>query len=68
MQHPKTDIGSLGPWWGRDEQTESTIVPLMTRTGVFHNSGIPAFKDNLVSYVKAGGNGNMSSALSVWEP
>ena len=68
MQHPETNTSSLGPWWGREEQTESENVPLMTRTRMSHNSGIPVFEDNLVSYVNAGGNGNMSSALSVWEP
>ena len=63
MQHLVTGIGSPDPWWGREEQTESVNVPLMTRTGVSHNSRILATEDNLVSRVQAGGNRNMSSAL-----
>ena len=64
MQLPKTNTGSLGPWWGKEEQTEFTNVPLMTGTGVSHNFGILAFEDNLVSNVQASGNRNMSSALA----
>ena len=64
MQHPMADVGSPGPWWGKEEQTESANVPQMTRNRVSHNSGIPAYEDNLVSSVQAGGNGNMSSALA----
>ena len=64
MQHPRTGIGSLGPWWGREEQTESVKVPLMTGTKVSHNSWIPASKGNLVSCVKAGGNRNIFSFLA----
>ena len=33
MQHPGTDTGSPGPWWGRDEQTSSMHVPLTIGTG-----------------------------------
>ena len=64
MQHPKTGTGSLGPWWGREEQTKSVSVPLMTGTGVSHNSRIPASEGNPVSCVQAGGNRNMSFALA----
>ena len=39
-------------------------VSLTIGTGLFHNPGIPAFKDNVASYIQAGGNGNMSFALS----
>ena len=42
MQRPGTDIGSPGPWWGREEQVDSMNVPLITKTGVSHNSGIPS--------------------------
>ena len=58
-----TDTGSLGLWWGKEEQTESVNVPLMNGTGVSHNYGIPTFEGNLVSCVQAGGNGNMFHAL-----
>ena len=51
MQHPGTDTGSPSPWWGRKEQNESMDVPLMTGTGVSHNSGIPGFKGNPISCV-----------------
>ena len=51
MERPGTDSGSLGPWWRREEQTESVKVPLMTGTGVSHNSGILASKGNPVSCV-----------------
>ena len=64
MQCLKTSIDSLGPWWGREEQTKSMNVPLMTRTEVSQNSGIPAFDGNPVSCVQVSGNRNMSSALA----
>ena len=64
MQHLGTNIGSPNPWWGREEQTESVNVPLMTGTGVSHNSRIPAFESNLVSCVQAGDNSNMFYALA----
>ena len=41
----------------------STLVPLMTRTALPHNSRIPAFVDNLVSCAQADSNRNMSLAL-----
>ena len=63
MQYPTTSTGSPGPWWGREEQTKSVNIPLMTGTEVSHNSGIPASEGNLVSCVQASGNRNMSSAL-----
>ena len=63
MQCLGTDTGSLGPWWGREEQTDFVNVPLMTGIGVSHNSGIPFSKGNPVSCVQAGGNRNMSSTL-----
>ena len=59
---------SLAHGGGKEEQTESVHVPQMTGTRVSHNFGIPTSKDNFVSCVQVGGNGNMSSALSVWEP
>ena len=62
MQRLGTDTGSPGPWWGKEEQTESANVPLMTRTRVSHNFGIPASRGNPSSCVQVGGNGNMSSA------
>ena len=65
MQRPGTDTGSLGPWWGREEQTESMSVALMTESGVSHNSRILASKGNPVSSVQAGSNRNMSSALVI---
>ena len=63
MQRLGTDIGSLGPWWGREEQIESVHVLLMTGIGVSHNSRIPISKDNPVSCVQVVGNGNMFFAL-----
>ena len=51
MQHHGTDTGSLGPWWGKEENTESVNVPLMTGTSVSHNSGIHVFEGNLISCV-----------------
>ena len=42
----------------------SKHVPLMIGTRVSHSPGIPAFEDNIVSCVQAGGNGNMSFALT----
>ena len=57
MHRPRTDTGSPDPWWDKEEQTESVNIPLMTGTRVSHNSGILAFKGNLVSCIQAGGNG-----------
>ena len=53
MKHSETDTGPSDP-----------PVPLMTRTALSHNSGIPASIDNLVSCAQADGNGNMSFAPS----
>ena len=64
MQRPETDTGSPGPWWGKEEQTEFVTIPLMTGTGVSHNSGILVSEVNLVLGVQAGGNGNMFPALA----
>ena len=62
MQHPGADIGSLGPCWGKEEQTAFAHVPLMIGTVMSHNSKVPASMDNPVSYSQADDNGNMSSA------
>ena len=48
MQHLGTDTVFPGPWSGREEQTASVHVPLMTETIVFHNSGIPTSEGNPV--------------------
>ena len=69
MQCLGTDTSSVGPWWGREEQTESVNVPPITGTRVsynsgIYNSGISISEDNPVSCVQAGGNGNMSFALA----
>ena len=64
MQRLGTDIGSPGPWWGKEEKIESTNIPLMSGTGVSYNFGILANEDNPVSSVQASGNRNMSSALA----
>ena len=42
----------------------SVHVPLMTGTEVSHSLRIPASTGNLVSYVQANGNENMSSTLT----
>ena len=64
MQHLGTDIGSPGPCWGKEEQTASEQVPLTTGAVVSHNSGIPTFEGNPVSYVQVDGSGSMSAASS----
>ena len=51
MQLLGTDTGSPGPWWGKEEQTESVKVPLITGIGVPYNFGIPASEGNLISCV-----------------
>ena len=56
MQLLGTDIGSLGPWWGKKEQTEYVNVPLMTGIRVLHNSRIPTSEGNPILCVQAGGN------------
>ena len=64
MQHPRTGTSSPGPRWGREEQTESVNVLLMTCTRVSHNFGILASEGNPVSCVQAGGNRNLFSVLA----
>ena len=68
MQCHATDTVSPVPWWGKEEQTESVYVPLMTGTKVSHKFGILASEDNPASCVQADGNGNFSLALSGREP
>ena len=63
MQHLGIDTGSLGPYWGKEEQTVSVHVPLMTRTVVSQPFGIPTSRGNPALSVQADGNNNMSSAL-----
>ena len=63
MPHLEAETCSFGPYWGEKEQTASVHILLMTGTEVSHSPGILASAGNLVSYVQAYGNGNMSSAL-----
>ena len=67
MQHPETGTGPFGPHWGEKEQTVFALVPLMTEIEVSHILGIPNSTGNLVSHVRADGNGNMSSIMSKWK-
>ena len=64
MQHPETGTCFPGPYWGKEEHTVFVHIPLMTRTTVSHNSGIPASKGNPASCVQADDSSNMSSILS----
>ena len=64
MSHSEADTGSSGPCWGKKEHAASVHVPLMTGTEVSRSLGIPTSTGNLVSYVRADGNGNMSSVLT----
>ena len=68
MEYPRTDTGSPGPCWGKEEQNASVYVPLMTGTMVSHSFGIPTSEGNLVFSVQAGGTENILSALAGWEP
>ena len=68
MQHPRTDIGSPGPCYGKEEQTTSAHIPLTTGAVVSHNSRILASTGNPTSYVQTDGNGNMSSVLAGQDP
>ena len=63
QQHPRTDTGSSCPHWGEKKHTASVHVPLMTGIKVSCSPGIPASMANLVSYVRANGNENMSPIL-----
>ena len=58
-----TGIVSHGPWWGKEEQTASVYIPLMTGTEVSHNS-----EDNPTSCVHADGSGNMSPPQAGCKP
>ena len=64
MQCPTPDTVSSSPWWGKEEQTASVYIPLMTRIEVSYNSGIPASEGNLASCVQADDSSNMSSIMS----
>ena len=64
MPHPEVDSCSPGSYWGEKEHTAPVHVPLMTGTKVSYSPGILASEGNLVSFVQADGNGNMSSALT----
>ena len=64
MQYTETDIDSPGPCWGKEEQTASPYVPLMTGTEVSCILRTLAYEGNPISNVQADGNGSMSSALS----
>ena len=59
VPHSEADTGSFGSCWGKKEHIESVHVPLMIGTEVFHSLGIPASAGNLVSHVRADGNGDM---------
>ena len=64
MQHLETDASPSSPQWGEKEHIVFVHVPLMTGTEVSRIPRIPAFMGNLVSHVRADGNGNMSSVLT----
>ena len=64
VQHPRTDTCSFGKHWGENEHIASVHVPLVTGTKVSLSPRILASAGNLVSYVRAYGNGNMSSILT----
>ena len=68
MQRPATNTVSPRLWWGKEEQTVSVYVPLMTRIEVSHNSMIPSLEDNPTSSVQANGNGNVAPALAGCKP
>ena len=63
-----TDTVSPSPWWGKEEQSTSVYIPLMSGTKVSHNSRILASKDNPTLGVQADGNRNISPALFGLEP
>ena len=64
MPYPEADTCSLGLYWGEKEHIAYMHVPLMIGIEVSHSPGILASTGNLISYVQADGNGNMSSALT----
>ena len=64
MQHPRTDSGRSGSYWGEKEKTASVPIPLMTRTTLSHNFRILASMGNPVSCAQVDGNGSMSSTQS----
>ena len=59
MQHPGTDTGSSGPYWGEKEHTAFVHVPLMIGTEASHGPEIPVSEGNFASYVHADGNNKM---------
>ena len=65
VQHLGANTGSSSLHWGKKEHTASVHVPPITGIKVSCGLGIPASMGNLVSDVRAVGNGNMSSVLTV---
>ena len=68
MQRPTTNTISPGPLCDKEEQIAFVYIPLMTKTEVSHNSGIPASEDNPASSVQADGSGNKSPAQAGCKP
>ena len=60
LSHPETDTCSPGPYWGKEEHTESAHVPLMIETVVSPDPETPISEDSSASCVPADGSGNMS--------
>ena len=58
-QYHAPETGPSGPSWGKKEQTVSVDAPLVLKTVVSHNSGIPASRGNPVSHVQAIDNGSV---------
>ena len=62
MQRHATDAVSLAHGGGKNEKNAFVYFPLMTRTEVSYNFGIPTSEDNPASGVLADCKGNMSPA------
>ena len=66
VSHAETDTCSPGPYWGKEEHTESAHVPLMIGTVVSPDPETPVSEDSSASCVPTDGSGNMSSSQPDW--
>ena len=66
VSHPETDTCSPGPFWGKEEHTESGHIPLMIGIVVSPDPETLVFGDIVASCVSADGSGNMSSVQPDW--
>ena len=66
VSYLETDTCSPGPFWGKEEHTESAHVPPMIGIVVSPDPETHVSEDSSASCVPADGSGNMSSSQPDW--